>query len=280
MDNWIIFVLALSQIVVLYGISARTCLHAINKIFLDKNPVWVHENPDFYARFSKPKFAVFFLYFVGAAWLLGLSTIMSELDTISLFTYTVMPNFVWQLVLMVYLGVAYFRIAKKIPLAAKRSANLARRNLRDYVHPIWTILCAACYLIVFVAYATALSLKQIQLDVFFYRVAYVILVLLLTVGFLRYSLRRKKNFLDDAFGPTYRRWEVIANFIFSLSTGALVVLWVMANDLTDTLWLSPLNMALTLSISVQALLIYFTFNFRIKRALGDKVPAEMSFNRS
>jgi hypothetical protein len=278
MKDWIIFALAFSQIVVLYWISTRSCLGMINKIFLDKNTAWVLDNPDFYARFAKPKLTVYLLYGVGALWLLGLSSIMGKMDDTSLFLFLGVPNSVWQMMLMVYLGVAYFRIAKKIPLPTKRSANLARRNLRDYVHPFWTGLCVASYLIVIASYVAALTGKHIELEVFVRRMAYLAFVLLLTVGLLRYSLRRKRNFLDDVLGASFRRWEVLANFTFSMMASAFVVLWIMIHDLTSTLLISPISVALAWSLVCQALVLYLTFHTRIKQALAKEVPVPMTVN--
>ncbi len=275
MNDWIIVALAVSQIVVLFWLSTRSCLALINKIYLDKNVAWVRDNPAFYKRFSQPKYAKFMMYLIGAFWLFGLSSMLDERSDTKLFFYTIMPNFVWQLVLAVYVVAMYFLIAKKIPLAAKRSTNLARRNLRDYVHPLWTALCVGCYLFVFGAYVVALSNQQIETNTFLYRVIYVCFVLLITTVLLRYSVRRKKHFLDDVFGSSFRRWEVIANFVFSMLGGALVVLWVMINDLTASLWATQINIAVALSVVTQILLIYLTFNARIKLAIGYAAPVEM-----
>ncbi|MBY0574925.1 MAG: hypothetical protein K2P84_14695, partial [Undibacterium sp.] len=123
------------------------------------------------------------------------------------------------------------------------------------------------------AYIVALSNQQIELGVFAARMLYVCLVLLITVAFLRFSLRRKKNFLDDAFGSSFRRWEVIANFTFSMLGGAVVVLWVMINDLTTTTWAGQLSIAVALGVVTQTLLVYLTLNSRFKQAMGNHVPA-------
>lgn len=276
MNNWIIFTLAMSQIVVLYGMSVRSCLGAINKIFLDKNLAWVRENPAFSARYAQPKYTVFILYAMGALWLLGLFSTLDTMDDTKLFFYTMMPNFVWQVVLMIYLIVAKLRIASRIPLPSKRRASLMRRNLGDYIHPAWTVLCGACYLFVIGAYLVALSNQQIELGVFVARLLYVLLVLLITVVFLRHSLRRKKIFLDDTFGASFRRWEVIANFSFSMLGGAAVVLWVMINDLTTTMWASQLNLAVALGVVTQTLLVYLSFNSRVKQAMATDLPAALN----
>lgn len=275
MNDWIIFALAVSQIVVLFWLSSRKCFAVINKIYLDKNVTWIRDNPAFFARFSQAKYTVFFMYVIGAFWLFGLGATFDNKTDETLFFYTIMPNFVWQLVLAVYVVVMYFRIAKKIPLAAKRSASLARRTLGDYVHPLWTVLWVACYLFVFGAYVVALSNQQIDMNTFLYRVIYVCFVLLLTSAFVRYSVRRKKNFLDDVFDSSFRRWEVIGNFVFSMLGGALVVLWVMVSDLTSTLWATQISMAVAMSIVTQLLLIYLTFNARIKLAIGYPASAEI-----
>ena len=51
MNDWIIFALAVSQIVVLFWLSSRNLLAMINKIYLDKNVTWIRDNPAFFARF-------------------------------------------------------------------------------------------------------------------------------------------------------------------------------------------------------------------------------------
>lgn len=272
MKDWIIFALAISQIVILYWVSARCCTSVINKIFLDKNAAWVRDNPAFYARFSQPKYTTYILYALGVCWLFGLFTVMNVMDDTTFFLYTMMPNFIWQVMLLVYVIVAYFRIARQIPLPAKRSANLARRNLGDYVHPFWIVLCAACYLFVLGAYVVALLNHHIEFHVFVSRILYVGLVLLIAVVFLRHSLRRKKNFLDDTIGASFRRWEVIANFIFSMTGSALVVLWVMTKDLATT-WVSEISIAVAWSVVIQCLLLYLTFNARVKQAMLRDAPA-------
>lgn len=276
MNDWIIFALAVSQIVVLYWLCTRNFFAVINKIYLDKNVAWIRDNPAFYARFSQAKYAVFLMYVIGAFWLFGLASTFDDKTDEKLFFYTIMPNFVWQLVLTVYVIVMYFRISKKIPLAAKRSASLVRRTLGDYVHPLWTVLWVGCYLFVFGAYVVALSNQQIDMNTFLYRLIYVFVVLLLTAAFVRYSVRRKKHFLDDVFGSSFRRWEVIANFVFSMLGGALVVLWVMVNDLTSSLWATQISMAVAMSVVTQLLLIYLTFNARIKLAIGYQAPTEIN----
>ncbi len=276
MNNWVIFALAVSQIVVLYGISVRSCLGAINKVFLDKNIAWVNENPAFSARFAQPTYTAFIMYALGAVWLLALFKTFDAMDDTTLFFYTMMPNFVWQVVLMIYLIVAKLRIARHIPLPSKRSASLVRRNLGDYVHPAWTVMCGACYLFVIGAYIVALTNQHFELAVFGARMLFVCLVLLITVVFFRYSLRRKKNFLDEAFGAAFRRWEVIANFGFSMLGGAVVVLWVMINDLTTTMWASQLSLAVAFGVVTQSLLIYLSLNSRFKQAMTTNLPAALN----
>jgi hypothetical protein len=95
----------------------------------------------------------------------------------------------------------------------------------------------------------------------------------MTAAFLRYSVKRKKNFLDDTFGESFRRWEVIANFVFSMSGGAVVVLWMMINELTTTMWVSQTSIAVAWSVVIQCLLLYLTFNARVNQAMLRDAPA-------
>ena len=139
------------------------------------------------------------------------------------------PTFAWLILVLGYTCVAYHRVCKKIPLPTKRSANFERRALRDFVPPFWTILCYLLYAVAIGVYIVAIRTELIPMQVFVGRMIGFVIILVTGTSTLLYCLRRKKQAIDDAWGPFYRKMEVTGNIIL-LYGCLLVVAWGMLRD--------------------------------------------------
>jgi hypothetical protein len=72
MYSLLIHLVAFSQIIVLYGMTAPTNFRLLHQTFLDKNRQWVNDNDAFAQKYTSPKYSIVLSYMIGMGWLVYL----------------------------------------------------------------------------------------------------------------------------------------------------------------------------------------------------------------
>jgi hypothetical protein len=223
-----IHLITITQIVMLYWLTANKMLRLIDDTFFSKNRAWVEQNPAFKTQYQASKMAALSFYALGSAWLvLAVHPLVSGTSIPAYLM--VAPTMAWVALIFIYAAVAHRCISRNIPLPAKRSVSFERRSLRDFVNPVWTTTCFLLFAVAIVAYAVGYGRGLIANEVFVGRMAGFVIMLPIGSATLLYALRRKQQPIDDAWGPSYRRMEVrgtIACLYFCLA----VVAWCMLQD--------------------------------------------------
>lgn len=209
---WLVYAVAFSQILILYGVATASNARLVYHLYLSKNRQWVNENPAFRQRYAAPRFAIWLSYAMGLAWLaVLLQTMAGGGPEGRLIALLVGPIFSWMALCFGYAGIEYHRVCKKIPLPARRSTSLERRTLRDFMNPFWAYLGYGLIALVAAVYVTALLRGIIAMELFAARMTGLTIAVVLQVLTLAYCIRRKKQPVDEELGPGYRRLEVIGN---------------------------------------------------------------------
>lgn len=223
-----IHLVTIVQIVMLYWLTANKMLRLIDDTFFSKNRAWVEQNPAFKTQCQASKVSTLSFYALGSAWLvLAVHPLVSGTSIPAYLM--VAPTTAWVALICIYAAVANRRISRKIPLPAKRSVSFERRSLRDFVNPVWAIACFVLFAAAIVAYAVGYGRGLIATEVLVGRMAGFAIMLPIGSATLFYSLRRKQQPIDDAWGPSYRRMEVRGN-IAVLYLCLVVVAWCMLQD--------------------------------------------------
>ncbi|MEO7578468.1 MAG: hypothetical protein ABIT83_12725 [Massilia sp.] len=255
MSAWIVHAVAFSQIVVLYWLSAAPLLRMVDGVFFARNPAWLADHPDRKAALASPRAWPLALYACGGAWLaLMAHQGLQERREWQVFI-SLAPTFVWMFFVMAYAAVQQRRIGRAVPLATKRSAQLRRRALRDYLPPIWTNVCYGLYALELAVFTVAWLRGRIPLASMIAALAGIGGIVIIGSACLLYALRRKHQPADDAWGPLYRKVEVIGNVV-TLYICQLAVLSAISNVFFGFQLFSALSFFVAVNVTLQAACLY------------------------
>jgi hypothetical protein len=254
---WVVYGFAFSQIVLLYGFFFALSVRLSYEGYMAKNRQWVAEHPAFQQRFPRPRYSIWLSYLVGAAWIAFLIRVFFiAIDKSWLVKSLALPATPFVALWLLYVGVEYFRVYKRIPLPDKRRTSLDRREMRDFFNPLW-VYCG--YLLVAGIVATnavAFCRGAIDFRPFLSMTSALSLGALVLAIQLRYSLRRKNGPMDELMGSGYRSFEVIlevsALYLLMLLSGLGTLHFVFRVPDSS----SPVAVALALDGTVQLLALY------------------------
>jgi hypothetical protein len=258
MSNWIAYVVGLSQIIVLHILALPYCVRMTYSVYLGKNPQWVADNVAFRERYPIPRRIVWLSYFLGtglfAFFLYSILNVGSDTRTLLL------DLFNWPIASFATLYCAHaivecFRVRRKIPLPAKRSVVLERRSLQSVINQKWAQVAYLLVSIVVCSYLFAYYAGWIETRIFVKRTAVIAMFTLATSLMLAAGVLRKKQSLDEWWGPAYRKSEVvlgIACLYFVAGIGALSLL----QDVLGIALLTYVGVQVALSAFIQAAMFY------------------------
>jgi hypothetical protein len=256
MSDWIVYAVGFSQIVVLYLLALPYCVRTTYEIYLGKNRQWVHDNPAFRQRYPEPRVSVLLSYLVGAGlfgyFLYALLTSSDASWQVNLLTLPTLPFGV------IYVGhaiVECFRMRRKIPRATKRSVVLERRSLTSMISPRWIYFGYLLIGLAIAAYGYAYYEGHVEPRIFVKHMIGTAGVTILAIIALIYSVRRKKQSVDELWGPSYRRGEVLFSIacLYVFSIGSIIVA---LQYLFSVQWLSRIDAAVMVSLFLQAGMFY------------------------
>ena len=229
MTDWIdftVYVLLLACIWIIYPATSRRL--AI-PMAADRNPEWVAANPELVRRMVQAPWPLRLSYALGAASIAVLASVQVGLWTPpTMHDGSVLPRwiFLWDLSMAslfasIVIGgsigiVRLIRLRRRMPVAPRRHASLARRSLDDFV-PRWIQFTTYALVVAnLIAWVVVALLGLHSSPVFWPRVVIVFalsgLFFLGTVG----TIVRRPNAMDRIFGPGNRRGEVRYTFSMQL----------------------------------------------------------------
>lgn len=254
--------LTFSEIVLLYGFLFPVVVRLFYEEYMAKNPRWVADNPAFQKRFPSPRYSIWFSYLVGSAWIaLLIRAYFFERAWLlkSIFfpnALVLYPAVLFGILSFLYACVEHFRLHRRIPLADQRRASLDRRELRDFVNPSWVYL--GHLLLIGIVLDNGIAVSRGIVDSRSTLRVMIILVLcaVILASTLRSSLRRKAGPVDNLFGSSYRKFEVmlvVAGLYLIVLGGALSTLHFVGHL---SVLPSPIAGTLATSAVVQLLVLY------------------------
>jgi hypothetical protein len=271
MSNWIIYGLALSQIVILYGLFPAVFLRLMPGLYFLKNPEWIAQNPDFKLRSEMPALAAMLFYVVGLAWLVLLLYFKPSVATDG-FQLGLAPACVWLVMLGACLVIDYFRVERHIPLPEQALATPGPRALRHYLNPYWVWLCFGLYAASILANALMYYQHHILPVVFERRMTGTAITLGIFTLALLYGLYRKPKPQDDIWGSSSRKLEVM--FYLAVLYAGLLPVW--ARVIQDAFLYRDFDNAVfvgTVNVLIQVLVMVLLFKVQKHSLTGPKGPA-------
>lgn len=267
MSAWLVHAVAFSQIVVLYWLSPSAFLRMVDGVFFARNRAWLAAHPEARAALATPRAWLLALYAGGGVWLAlmayqGLAQRHGWQVFISL-----APTFAWMLLVFAHAAIQQRRIGQAVPLAQKRSAPLQRRALRDYVRPFWTRLCYGLYALELAVFAIAWLRGRIPLASLIGALIGIGTIVVVGSACLLYALRRKNQPADEAWGPQYRKLEVIGNVVV-LYVCQLAALSAISSTFFGVQLFSELMFFVAVNLTLQAAILYSIFSQAGKRLLA------------
>jgi hypothetical protein len=206
---WTLYAVIFSQVVVLFGVAAPATFRLLQRSYLNKNAAWLGDHPEFVARYGQVRYPARLSYLLGALWLLFLALVIAGGQMAEHLTAALLaPAFCWMALEATVAAIEYRRVALKIPLPAVRRATLEPRGLRDFASPAWIFPGYALLAGIMATYTVGYSHELVDGAVFAWRMASMVVGTGLWIVTLRYCVRRKRQLVDDTFGPGYRRLEV------------------------------------------------------------------------
>jgi hypothetical protein len=222
MNDAIVKALALSQVIVVYWLFPAMFLRALPALSFRKNPAWVADHPAFEAASVTPAWATGLFYAAGAAWLLVLADAVPAIGKLDLRSASLLPTCIWFAMFAGFMMFDHWRVGRRIPLPARRSASLTRRTVRSYLHPAWVWVCQMGYLSVIGVYALGLYLDVFDTDTGIRRMIGTAATLALTAPVLAWGTCRQPKEQDNLWGPASRKVEVL--FMVAVQYAGLLLL--------------------------------------------------------
>lgn len=261
MNDAIVKALAISQVIVVYWLFPALFLRALPGLSFRKNPAWVADHPDFQTASATPVWATGLFYLAGAAWLLVLTGAVPAIGGLGLRSASLLPTCTWLAMFACFMMFDHWRVGRRIPLPARRSASLARRSLRSYLHPAWVWTCQAGYLAVIGTYAAGLYLGVFDADTSIRRMIGACATLALTAPVLAWGVCRKPREQDNLWGPASRKVEIL--FMVAVQyAGLLVLVCTLMGDLFPAMTLDNAAVLGAVNLLTQAFLVILMLRAR------------------
>lgn len=260
--KYFVYAVMASQVVVLYWLAAPATFRLIYRSCLQRNPAWLEAHPEFAQRYRQANYPFALSFLLGLGWLIALGGGIANGSLERAEPRTLLwPALLWLLFELAVAAIEYARIGKHIPLPDRRRAVLGRRSVGDFINPAWIWPGCAMLLAIGLVYLWAYWSGRLDTDVLVWRLASLLLGAAIWSAALRYSVRRKKQALDDALGPPYRRAEV-RTVVACLYLYVLVLAYHTLQDVFAMYLDGNLLFYTVLSLILQSLaLIWMTFNF-------------------
>ena len=262
---WPVYLIAASQIIVLYGLAAPTSLRLVRRAYAQRNPAWLAMQPEIMARLQRRSLPLALFYGLATLWLAGLAYAIATGRIDDLLTAVLLlPALAWVVCEAAVGALDYRRIGRKIPLAARRHTTLQRRALRDFAPPAAIVPGCGLLIGIVAVYGSAYSQELIDDRLFGVRLASLLLGTGLWIGTLRYCVRRKRNVVDDTLGPAYRQAEVIGT-IACLYLYAGLALLTALQDVYGWYLLDSVTLLAGGSVLIQAALLLWMAHIGARR---------------
>ncbi len=258
---WFVYAVIFSQMVVLYWLAAPATFRLIYQSYLTKNSEWIANHPEFVRRYAQEKYAIWLSRLLGAVWIAiaiwGLVAAASEQWLIGLLLLSML---VWLVLELTVSGIEYQRVYKKIPLPKKRHASLERRMLIGLANPAWIYAGLSVLAAIGAIYVYAYCRELIDVDLLLWRLGSLIAGAVMSIAFLLYCVRRRKQEIDDALGPRFRRSETL---------GAIYCLYFFAiamavRELQDLFGISLINDVIFFAVASIVLQVFVLFGTKLR----------------
>jgi hypothetical protein len=258
MSNWIAYIVGFSQIIVLHFLALPYGLRLTYSVYLGKNRQWVTDKPEFRERYPLPKWSVWLSFLLGAGLCAYFLREIMHVDgdqrvlLLNLFNW---PIASFSAVYSAHAIIECFRVRRKIPLPAKRRVVLERRSLQSIVNPKWVSVAYLLVVVVVGAYVFAHYAGVIDTHVFVKRTLDMAVLSLASSLALAFGVLRKKQSVDEWWGPAYRKSEVVfgvACLYLVAGFGALSFL----QDVFEVTLFTYIGVQITLSAFIQAGMFY------------------------
>lgn len=243
-----------SQLVVYHGLAIPHVARSSYRSAVERNPPWLAQHPDTLRRYPPPRLAIRLSY--ALALLLAVAYPLGRLQTsvnTSLSVLFLSSTLAFGLHALLYHLVRIRPMVAQIPAPARRTATMQRRDLRDFVDPIWLwvagLLNAAVVLVFLGGYLTG----EIGAELLLQRTLGLGIGLAFSAGLLRYGLRRKPRPADARFRGTYRLREVQL-YVAMFYLMAFVGLFRIGTDFLDVHLFTVLSYFVANSVIVQIFL--------------------------
>ncbi|HEY5800400.1 MAG TPA: hypothetical protein VIT92_09270 [Burkholderiaceae bacterium] len=208
MPATLLLVLACCQTVVLYVLCGPVYFRLIDDTAARRNPLWLEAHPVYAARVRVAGYAAWLSRLAGLGWLAWFVWRAARHDLPSAAVLLGMPALVWVAIELLYWGQAWLRVARHIPPPNRRRASIAPRALADLIHPGWIVPALFATALAAGLYLAAFERGDLDTATLLWRAGGLLAGLALWGWTLRYYLRRKPRWADEAIGPAYRRYEI------------------------------------------------------------------------
>ena len=262
MTETLLITLAVSQVIVLFFICMPYYGKVMIELGLRKNSGWITEHPEFTRHKLLEKFHSYFHY------VLGVVTSVMIINYVWISPGTV--HFLWLLLVPLGVSLSAFLlftaalqrlVIKTIPAPDRIKASLDDRRLSSLV-PMWVVyLGVACLFILFGIYSGAIVTEVINIEIATERLIGLSGFIVLWVGILIYTVKRKHSEMELIFkenGRKYELWQIVV----TLYLGVFVGIWRILGDFYGINLFSDNSFFIVGGFSVQLLLLHGYFKIK------------------
>ena len=267
MIEFLIKLLIFTQIPVFFIFASRFFLEQITYVAFKKNPEWVVAHPEFKPHLLYTNVWLGFSYVLAALTFIAavkFTLITPILEPMTLVDWLLRgPIFLWGMSLMLYSGVFYLRIVKRIPAPVRRKASLADRQLSAYV-PLWVVFLGYGLLsLVVTVYLWGWMSGAIDSNIAIKNLFRFSLVLVTMPFSLLVVLRSKHTAGEQIFGGNGRRGEIMLG-IGVLYLVSIVGIHRILIDFFSISLFPPAGLAVALMSSLQILAVVAMLNPKVR----------------
>lgn len=257
MIDWIIYAVILLQIPILLIFSASTHGKMMLSVFINKNPEWLTEHPEFDLPKRYYRWMMAGCYTIAAA-TLGATVQWGWLQPAPQYMVALIMLPLGALMVVFYsFAIAAFKnIYKKIPSKGTVKASLGHRKLFSYVPAPLVWLGFLLNAVVLVIYLWALFAEVVTTRVALPRIGGLSVLLLICVFMFKMELLRKTNLMDEIFGSNARKFNLYA-IVGILYLGVGVGVLRIAGDIYQLKPLTEIQVFALFSFGIQVHTVIF-----------------------
>ncbi|NQZ11920.1 MAG: hypothetical protein HRT35_32615 [Algicola sp.] len=269
MTDWIIYAVMLLQIPILLIFAASTHGKIMLSVFVNKNPQWLADHPEF----DQPK--RYYKWMMAGCYTIAVASLAATIQWVWLqpapqyrVALLILPLAALMVVFHGFAFAAFKNIYKKIPSKGTVKASLGHRKLFSYVPAPLVWLGFTLNAVVLGIYVWAMFNEVVTTRIALSRIGGLSVLLLICLFMFKMELQRKTNLMEEIFGSNARKlglYSIVGAVYLGVAVGVLRI----AGDIYQLKPLTEIQVFALFSFGLQVYMVIFGLMPKTRRLIAN-----------